>query len=81
MLKTNLNLGDIAFTIIAGSTLAFLPERNGFNKYININPSKYDINKTIEKLSNTKSCCRVFKFNVCVYFVITKKKWKERKDL
>jgi len=65
VLKTNLNLGDVSFTIIVGSILAFLPERNGFNKYININPSMYDINKTIEKLSNTKSCCRVFKFNVC----------------
>ena len=52
VLKTNLNLGDVF-------------ERNGFSKYININPSMYDINKTIEKLSNTKTCCRVFKFNVC----------------
>ena len=65
VLKTNLNLGDVSFTVIVGSIMVFLPERNGFSKYININPSMYDINKTIERLSNTKTCCRVFKFNVC----------------
>ena len=65
IVKTNQNMGDVTFTIIVGSILAFLPERNGLRKYIDIDPSMYDINKAIHKLSNITDVCRVFKFIVC----------------
>ena len=65
MLKTNQNLGDVTFTIIVGSILSFLPDRNGFRKYIDVEPSMYNIKTTILKLSNITDVCRVFKFKVC----------------
>ena len=63
--QTNQNLGDVTFTVIVGSILAFLPERNGLRRYIDEDPSMYDINTAINKLSNVRDCCRVFKFKLC----------------
>ena len=65
IVKMNQNLGDVTFSIIVGSILAFLPDRNAFRKYIDVEPSMYNINKTIHKLSNITDVCRVFKFQVC----------------
>jgi hypothetical protein len=65
ILKSNLNLGAVSFTLIVGSIISFLPVRNGLLKYVNENPSLYDINKTVDKLSYVNDCCRVFKFLVC----------------
>ena len=65
ILKSNQNLGDVAFSIIVGSILSFLPERNAFVKYIDKNPTLYDIISKIDKLSNIKKCCRIFKFKLC----------------
>ena len=65
MLKTDQNFGNVTFTIIVGSILSFLPDRNGFRRYIDVEPSMYNINTTILKLSNITDVCRVFKFKVC----------------
>lgn len=74
ILKISQNLGDVTFTIIVGSILAFLPERNGLRKFIHENPTMYDINKAITTLSDVTDCCRVFKFKVCDNGTCIKKK-------
>lgn len=74
IIKISQNLGDVSFTIIVGSILAFLPERNALRNYIQENPTMYDINKAITTLSNVTDCCRVFKFKVCDSGTCIKKK-------
>ena len=61
ILKISQNLGDVTFSIIVGSILAFLPEKNGLREFIHENPTMYDINKAITTLSDVTDCCRVFK--------------------
>ena len=65
VLKSTQNLGDVAFSLIVGSILSFLPTRNGLVKYIDQHPTLYNIISKIDKLSNVQNCCRVYKFNIC----------------
>jgi len=65
VLKCTQNLGDVTFSIIVGSILSFLPTRNALVKYIDQHPTLYNIISKIDKLSDVRNCCRVYKFNLC----------------
>ncbi len=65
ILKSNHNMGDVAFASVVGSIISFMPTRNKLALYVGENPSVYILLNAIDKLSNLKNCCRVMKFKSC----------------